>query len=253
MKDYLNRISIQKDLSPDLNTLRELQRLHLYNIPFENLNIHKNVEIILDFDILSKKILNSRRGGYCYELNGLFYHLLKETGFDVKMISARVSSGDGEFGQEFDHLALIVNINDGQWLADVGFGDSFLEPLKFELDIVQKDKTGFYRITKHDDQYFRLSKSSNGKEFTDEYLFSSETRQWSDFQPMNKYHQTSPKSHFTQKKICSIATETGRISISNDKLTITENGEKKIIEIKNEEEFDEKLFQHFGIKLSVKS
>ena len=138
-------------------------------------------------------------------------------------------------------------MDEQSWSADVGFGDCFIEPIKFELDTIQKDKSGLFKITKYDNEYFKLSKSIDGIEFTDEYIFSLKNRNWNEFKGMNKYHQTSPKSHFTQKKICSKATETGRISLSNDKLTITQNGEKKIIEVKNENEFNEMLFQYFGI------
>lgn len=247
LKEYLTRIKYWKKISPSYSVLKEIHRLHLYNIPFENLDICKKRQIFLETGHLRKKILKENKGGYCYELNGLFFYLLKEIGFDVKMISARVSSGGDKWGPEFDHLAVLVNL-DGLWLADVGFGDSFIEPLKFELDTIQKDKSGLFRISKYDNEYFKLSKSTGGNDFSDEYIFSLKERQWEEFQEMNYYHQTSPNSHFTKKMICSIATETGRISLSNDKLTITENGVKKIIDIKDGKEFNEKLFEYFGIE-----
>ncbi|HMR41940.1 MAG TPA: arylamine N-acetyltransferase, partial [Ignavibacteria bacterium] len=231
-KKYLKRINLSGSVSADFSTLKALHKNHLYNIPFENLSIHSGQNIILDADLLGKKIIHSCRGGYCYELNGMFYHLLKDLGYKVKMISARVRNGKGGWGPEFDHLALIVTL-DNEWLADVGFGDNFIEPKKFELDTVQKDPGGLYKIIKHDEKYFKLMRSPDGKEFTGEYIFTLKERQWEEFEGMNIYHQTSQESHFTKNKICSVATDKGRITLSKNKLTITENGVKKETELKD--------------------
>ncbi len=250
IRKYLKKIKYTGSINPDLDTLKALHKSHLYNIPFENLDIHSNRKILLDHIYLSDKMLNSSRGGYCYELNGMFYILLKELGFKVKMISARVYN-DNQWSKEFDHLVIIVEL-DKLWLADVGFGDCFIEPIKIQPDIIQKDLNGFYKIGKHDEEYLKLMKSVDGVEFTNEYIFTLNERTWNEFENMNCYHQTSPLSHFTQKKVCSIATEDGRITLSNDKLTITQDGNKQITEIKDEKEFDEMLFKYFGMKLGLK-
>ena len=91
VKRYLERINVHSEVKPDLETLILLHRQHLYNIPFENLDIHSGRKIILDEEKLIHKIIDERRGGFCYELNGAFYVLLKEIGFNVKRISAGVS------------------------------------------------------------------------------------------------------------------------------------------------------------------
>lgn len=231
----------------DLDFLNRLHSLHLYNIPFENLDIHRGKEILLDESSLEKKIISGNRGGYCYELNGMFCLLLKELGFQTKMISARVNNGKGGWGPEFDHLAIIVELGD-LWLADVGFGDNFIEPLKFELNIIQKNLNGFYKIEKYDEEYYKLMRSPDGKEFSDEYIFTLKERKWEDFSEMNKYHQTSPESHFTKNKVITIAKPDGRITLTNTKLKITEKGNRKETEIKDEKEFGEKLFEYFGIE-----
>ena len=80
---------------------------------------------------LFEKIVTQRRGGFCYEQNGLFAAVLRALGFDVTLLEARVSKGDGTFGIPFDHLTLMVQLED-RWLADVGFGDSFLDPLRLD-------------------------------------------------------------------------------------------------------------------------
>jgi len=246
IKGYLNRLNSEEQLQADIETLSRLHRSHLYSIPFENLDIHRGKEIKLEESSLEKKIISGNRGGYCYELNGMFFLLLKELGFKVKMISARVNNGEGGWGAEFDHLAMIVELGD-KWLADVGFGDNFIEPLKLELDTVQKNPNGYYKIEKYDEEYYKLMKSQDGIEFSDEYIFTLKERNWEDFIEMNKYHQTSSESHFTKNKVCTIAKPNGRITLTNTKLIITENGKRQETEIKDEKEFNEKLFEYFEI------
>src|SRR5262245_27861823 len=123
---YLGRIGYTGSRAPTLEVLRALHRAHLYAVPFENLDIHAGRRIVLDQDALFQKVVTHRRGGFCYELNGLFAALLRKLGFDVTLLSGRVHN-DGGFGPEYDHMTLLVKL-DGRWLADVGFGSSFHDP-----------------------------------------------------------------------------------------------------------------------------
>jgi len=115
------------DLSPA--TLNALHLAHLYAVPFENLDIHLRRQLSLDQAALFDKVVTRRRGGFCYELNGLFCALLRELGFRVTMLSAEVARQSGGFSPAFDHLALLVDL-DEPWLADVGFGNGFRLPLR---------------------------------------------------------------------------------------------------------------------------
>src|SRR6185503_7138122 len=128
IKAYLERINYRGSLAPAAATLRALQVAHLLTVPFENLSIHAGQPILLDDDSLFTKIVTNRRGGFCYEANGLFAARLRALGFDVQMLSASVANEAGEFGADFDHMTLMVQLAQ-RWLVDVGFGDSFLEPL----------------------------------------------------------------------------------------------------------------------------
>lgn len=247
IKDYLKRLKLEEPVGVDPESLNRLHSSHLYNIPFENLDIHRGKEILLNESSLEMKIISGNRGGYCYELNGLFFLLLKEIGFKAKLISARVNNGKGGWGPEFDHMAIIVEFGN-LWLADVGFGDNFIEPLKFEPDIVQKNPNGFYKIEKFDEEYYKLMRSQDGSEFSDEYIFTLKERKWDDFTEMNHYQQTSPESHFTKNKVITIAKPGGRITLTNTKLVLTENGIKKETGIRDETEFREKLLEYFGIR-----
>ena len=125
---YLDRINDAGPLDPSAATLRRLHVAHLLSVPFENLSIHWREPIVLEDGALFEKVVRRRRGGFCYELNGLFAALLRALGFHVTMLSAGVASGEGKFGPEFDHMALLVTLPE-RWLVDVGFGDSFREPL----------------------------------------------------------------------------------------------------------------------------
>lgn len=248
LKEYLKRIDFKGDIIPSNENLFQIHGKHMLHIPFENLDIHLMNKIILSKDHLFNKIIRNKRGGYCYELNGMLFLLLKEIGFDVKMISAQVSIGEDQWTPDFSHLALIVK-TDYTYLADVGFGDNFFEPLLFETDIIQKDKAGYFKIVKDGEGFFKVMNSSDGINFKDGYRFTIKEYKWSDFEEMNVYQQTSEDSHFTKNRICSLATSSGRISLSNNKLTVTENGEKEITEFEDENEFNKILLEKFQIKL----
>ena len=142
---YLKRINYSGSLEPTAETLRALQVAHLFAVPFENLSIHAGEPIVLNEDALFGKIVENRRGGFCYEANGLFASLLRALGFEVAMLSAGVATRDGGFGPDFDHMTLMVTLAE-RWLVDVGFGDSFLEPLLLDSRDEQVQGTRAFRI-----------------------------------------------------------------------------------------------------------
>ena len=130
-KNYLSRIGIENaTISVNSANLKFLQKQHLLRVPFENLDIHWKRKIILDTKKFYEKIVEEKRGGFCYELNGLFCELLKKLGFTSKIISARVFD-DKDFGAEYDHLAILTKIDEKEFLVDVGFGEFATEPLEF--------------------------------------------------------------------------------------------------------------------------
>ena len=137
---YLKRINYTGPLEPSPETLRALQVAHLRTVPFENLSIHAGEPIVLEENALFTKIVERRRGGFCYEANGLFAALLRALGFEVAMLAAGVAKSQGGFGPQFDHMTLMVTL-DERWLADVGFGDSFLEPLLLDSRMEQVQGT----------------------------------------------------------------------------------------------------------------
>jgi N-hydroxyarylamine O-acetyltransferase len=248
-QNYLNRIGFRGEPEVNFDDLRDLHKKHLLSIPFENLDIHSGNKIILNLDSFEDKIINRKRGGFCYELNGLFYELLKHIGFDVKMVSARVYDEEEIPGAEFDHMVLIVKIENDEYLTDVGFGDSFIEPLSINLDFVNEDGTRFYQIVSEGKENYKLLSSEDGVTFLPKYRFSMKERKLSEFEQMCEYHQTSPKSHFTKNRLCSLLNEEGRITLVNDRLITTRNNKKEEVHLRADEEFNENLKKYFGIEI----
>ena len=244
---YLERIHYSGPLAPTLEVLSKLQLAHLMTVPFENLDIHTNTKI--DLNHLFDKIVTRNRGDFCYELNGLFYELLTETGFAVKMVSARVHDGKGDFSPEFDHMALIVNLDNENYLVDVGFGEFSFCPLKIVLNKEMNDPGGIFRIEIFDEQNKIVKKKDSEGKFIPEYIFSERERNMDEFLERCNYHQTSPESHFRKKRICSLPTNTGRISLTGDVLKTTVNGKVTEKKLEREEEVQETLWNYFKIKL----
>lgn len=246
-KPYLARIGLgDAEISADIDCLRLLQRSHLLSVPFENLDIYWKRPIVLDLGKFYSKVVVDRRGGFCYELNGLFNELLRSLGFQTRLISARVFNGT-DHGPEFDHAAIIVTIGDEEYLADVGFGDFTAEPLRFALDEEQRDPNGKFIIRRLDGDYLEVVKR-NGDEWRSEYIFKDIARDLSEFSEMCDFQQYSPESHFTKGKLCSIMTETGRKTLTDSKFIVTRDGEKVEREVAADAEFYRLLNDEFGIQ-----
>lgn len=244
---YLARIAYFGSTECGPATLRAIHRAHLFTVPFENLDIFLGRTIVTDEARILNKIVGLRRGGFCYELNGAFAALLRALGFKVTLLSARAARSNGGEGPEFDHLALRVDL-DEPWLADVGFGESFLEPLRIEPGIEQSDPEGMFRLVETDGRV-RIEKAENKALWKPQYSFSRQPHRLEDFAGMCHYHQTSPESHFTQNRICSRATPDGRITLSGMKLIVTRNGAREERVLMSEDELTSLLREQFGIML----
>jgi len=250
---YLQRIKYAGEVRPTEATLRSLHRAHLFTVPFENLDISLGREIVCDEARILHKIVNEHRGGFCYELNGAFAALLRALEFQVTLLSARVAREDGSYGPEFDHLILRVDLEE-PWLADVGFGEGFLEPLRLDSALEQPQNGRVYRLTSRPesrssiDAGFGLEVMVEGK-WKREYAFTLQPRELSEFAGMCHHHQTSPESHFTRQRICSLATPEGRVSLSDNKLIQTHGGSRQETLLSGDQEWRAKLSELFGVIL----
>lgn len=244
---YLQRINYSGPLACTGDTLRDLHRAHMIAVPFENLDIAFGRKIVVDEEAILKKVVDARRGGFCYELNCAFAALLRALGFNVTLLSARVARTTGGEGPEFDHLTLRVDLEQ-PWLADVGFGDSFLEPLRLEAGTEQSDPAGMFRLIEDQGRWHMQRRVSDGN-WKAQYSFSLQPRRLEEFAEMCHHHQTSPDSSFTRNRICSRATPEGRVTLSEMKLIISRNGSREEHEITSEQERLKVLQEQFGIRL----
>lgn len=256
---YRQRIHHSGPITPNAETLRALQVAHLRTVPFENLSIHAGEPIVLNDEALFEKIVGNRRGGFCYEANGLFAALLRALGFEVSMLSAGVAKPtshstsemeDVAFGPEFDHMTLLVTPPQPQaqrWLVDVGFGDSFLEPLLLDEVGEQVQGKEAFRILR-DNRHLVLSRRSDNESiWKPQYRFTLQPHTYAAYEEMCRYHQTSPESHFTKARICSRATEDGRITLSDMRFITTSGRLRNERTLTSQEEYDRILRERFGI------
>jgi len=242
---YLRRIAVSPPVTADAATVRRLHRAHQIAVPFENLSIHLSEPISLEEDDLVDKIVRRRRGGFCYELNGLFALLLEALGASVTRVAARVH-GDSGFGPPFDHLALIVRPADGSgpWLADVGFGSHSDYPLLLDRRDGQDDPAGEFLLA--DAPGGDLDVFKNGRP---QYRIEPRQRSLPDFVPTCWWQQTSPRSHFTEGTICSRLTEDGRVSISGRTLIQTSGTARTERQLDGDDALLAAYREHFGITL----
>jgi N-hydroxyarylamine O-acetyltransferase len=245
---YLARIGYAGSRAPTVETLRAIHRAHLHAVPFENLDIHLKRPIRLDRGAFFRKIVGERRGGFCYELNGLFADLLSSLGFPVSLLSGRVANDSGGLGPELDHLALLVEAGGARWIADVGFGRSFHTPLALDGATEEEAEGVLYRVAGEGDER-RVESRQPGREASPEYAFSLRPRPLEDFAAMCEYHQTSPGSHFTRKIVCTLPTERGRVTLSGRTLIETVGDERRETPLDGDEALVTALAERFGVRL----
>jgi N-hydroxyarylamine O-acetyltransferase len=241
VQEYLSRINFTKPVHMDVETLRGLQLAHMLTVPFENLDISLGRKMQLSEQALWDKIVVHKRGGFCYELNGLFAWLLKDIGFEVTYLNARDYHPESDtFGIDFDHLVLMVRIpnESTRWLVDVGYGDNFTMPMNLDDRKEQIEGLRGYWIEPLKGGY-QLWRRNHDETRQRQYYFDLTAHIFpSEYEATCLYHQTSPESFFTQHRIVSRLTHSGHISLDNDRLIITKNGgqeEKTIRENKRQQ------------------
>jgi N-hydroxyarylamine O-acetyltransferase len=229
MDAYLQRIGASRSSS-----LAELQERHLLSVPFENLDTHMDTRIVLEIPWLHDKIVERERGGFCYELNGLFAELLRDLGHSVELLAARVFNGE-RFGPPFDHLALLV---DSEWLVDVGFGAFSLHPLSWTSREDQQDPFGVFRLADRGDDVDVLMDGAPA------YRLERRPRSLAEFVPTCWWQQTAPESGFRKAPRASLARLDGRVTVTDEKVVITKDGHKTSTDV---EDPAAAFLEYFGI------
>ena len=239
---YLERIGLAGPVPVDPEGLALLMGRHLATVPFENLSIHLSEEIVLTEDALVTKIVERRRGGFCYELNGALAALLEQLGFPVTRLAARVFTPVG-LGPPFDHMTLRVDL-DRPWLVDVGFGRFIGAPVLLDEPGDQRDPAGAVRIEPA--PYDDLDVLLDGQP---QFRIDQRPRELEEFGATCWYQQTSPASHFATSLACSLPTPDGRVTISDRLLITTVDGVRTEEELTSDGEVLAAYRDHFGIEL----
>ncbi len=239
---YLDRLGAPAVGAPSAALLRDLHARHLDTVPFENLSIHLGEPIVLDEAALVDKIVDRGRGGFCYELNGLFAELLRVLGFEVVLLSARVHTPAG-LTHPFNHLALRVDL-DERYLVDVGFGAHSRYPLRLDWPEPQADPGGEFLLVDAGDG--DVDVLMNGEP---QYRVEARSRALADFTPNCWWQQTSPDSHFIKGPTCSRPTAEGRITLAGNRLIRTAGDTRSETELSDQDALAA-YREHFGIVLT---
>lgn len=225
IREYLERIHAEERISRDLDFLAHLQKRHVLSVHFENLDILNQIPLSLQEEALYEKLVSKQRGGVCYELNGLFYLLLQELGYQAVLTLGTVLQRDGHWAMEDGHMFIIVSWGKEKYLVDVGFGGhSPRLPVPFNGTEV-KDTDGEYRVI-HEGNVYYLQKKT-GTEWTILYRFElgRKAQALSDIEPICVLTETSLESIFNKMIFFSRVNENGRVTLLGDTLIVVENNE----------------------------
>lgn len=246
-KAYLARFNASTLIDPTVDNLFELQHLHMKQVPFENLDVGRRVPIYLNVETIYEKIVNQKRGGYCYEVNGLFHWLLGTLGYQAQLVAATVKRPNGVWAKSDTHVGIIAEINQQQYLVDVGFGVSPLLPIHLN-EKEHTDIGGTYKVIQRDNNYFDLTKKEESGWRT-LYRFDRNEKRLVDFHEGCVFNQVSKNSTFTQSDLVILPTVNGRLILSDDSLTEITNGVSKKRVLTGPEK-KHVLKELFGIELS---
>jgi N-hydroxyarylamine O-acetyltransferase len=242
----LERIGYSGELRVDEQTLRNLHRAFILAVPFENLDIHLGRHIAFTQEAVFRKVVHDNRGGFCYELNSLFYDLLKSIGFDVTFHGARMMR-DGRPGVPMGHMVLAVRIDGRTWLADVGNGKSTREPVCWDGGNETTAEGVHYQI-RQEESGLVLFETGEDRQWKPRFLIDPEPKQREHFIHVCEWTQTSKESRFTQVRLCTIAKPNGRVLLMDNKLTVNEADKTEEREVAPDE-YSTCLHTYFGVAL----
>jgi N-hydroxyarylamine O-acetyltransferase len=243
LQDYLERIGYAGPVEPTLACLRDVHRGHALSIPYENLDVQLGVPVGLDPDAIYDKLVVRRRGGWCYEMNGLLQQALQAIGFDVRRVAGGVhrhETGDAAVG---NHLVLLVDL-DRTYIADLGLGDGLREPVPLAEGTYRQGPFTF-RLEHVDDGYWRVWNREGGdpeafdfrEDPADENLLARQCHRL----------QTSPESGFVLNLACQRMALDGVTILQGRVLTrVTPDGRTKEL-LHSAGELEEALRREFGI------
>lgn len=250
LDSYFGRVNYRGGTDAGEETLHDLHTAHTLNVPFENLDVFYRKPIPLDEASLYNKIVKEKRGGYCFEMNGIFSFVLQRMGFNVTNLLARVIINGNQYTTK-THQAILVQAGGRQWIADVGFGnDGIIAPLILEEGTEQRQFAHTYRLTKHSSFGYMLQKKQ-GDRYNPLYVFTLEECFPDDFLMSNHFTATFPGSFFLSMRMCTMPTPDGRITLTDSHFKVVKNDGVSERPIADESDFKALSKEHFGLDLDL--
>ena len=247
---YLSRIGLEGDVEVSLDGLRRVHRHQLHSIPFENFDIMLGRGVNLDPDYQFEKMVRRKRGGYCFEVNGLLLAALQALGFDARPVLARVHGQDYVGGR--DHLVALVSFDGNPWIADAGFGrESPLGPLPLQLDHQVENERQKLRFVDGENLGTLLQLETESG-WMPMYSFDLEYVGAADIKYANHYTSTHPDSHFTQRRVAALPVEGGVVTLSDQNMIIRKDGKQDDVQLPHSSEYLNVLKEYFGIDLECR-
>ena len=258
---YFERIGLHAAVAPTLADLNAIVYAHIRHIPFENVDVLLGVPIELDPAKIEQKLVDQRRGGYCFEQNTLLMHVLAALGFRVTPLGARVRIGRSRAETPpRTHMFLRVDLPEGPWLVDVGVGGlSPTAALRLELDVIQPTPHEARRLSSEGEWQGLGLRAPDAKLYHqayfdgawhDVYEFTLEAMPEIDRTLANFFTSAHPSSHFKSRLLAALATERGRKTLLDRRFTVRDGeGGSVVREIESPEALLDVLEQQFGIGL----
>lgn len=247
---YFRRIEYAGDPRPDRETLAQIIRRHITHIPFENLNPLLGWPVSLDIEAVQRKLVAEGRGGYCFEQNLLLSHALRALGYRVTHLASRVVwNAPEDAPSPRSHMLLRVDLEEGPYLADVGFGVMApTAPLRLEPDLEQSTPHEEFRLADRGGLF--LLQARVGGEWKPLYRFDLVEQLLSDYQVSNWYTSTHPDSPFVRSLVAARVDQGRRYTLVNADLTeYPTGGEKRQQRLHSPHELRQALTGVFRINL----
>lgn len=243
------RIGYAGPLGDDLTTLVGLQRAFVLSVPFENLDIRLGRPLRLEVPWLFHKIVGERRGGFCYELNGLFAALLEQLGFCVTRLGVSLWNREsGRWTSPFAHLGLRVDLEE-PYLVDVGLDDPFRAPIRLRAGLEQSDGWASFLLEREEEGTWLLALREPGAPWEARYRFEKEPRSLEDFIPSAEYLQASPDSPFRKDYLCGLARDEGRVTVTGQRVVVVDRAGRRETTLVDQAAFERALWEHLGLDL----
>ena len=245
LQDYLDRIGFRREAQADMATVTEMMRCQLFSVPFENLDVQAGKVVSLVPEEIVEKILRRKRGGYCYEVNGLFAMALEALGIPYQFVAARPMFYPVK--RPKTHMAIVLQVNGEEWLCDLGFGSYGIRaPMRLDaLDVEVRQDFDTFVLSRASDREYLLKARVDG-EWANQYAFDLSPQEWIDFVPANYLNSTHPDAVFVQKLLVVLHDPAGRKILFGDTLKTVAHGkaEKRTVAA---EEYPSILADTFGL------